>query len=292
MSRGQENQVVNEAQGQNATAAKNAQQSYNAAQSDIGNYENQLSQFAAANPYGEGGQYQAAQNQVLSNTADAMGKSAGQAVQSAAVRTGQNAGGAIAATEAMQQNNERNLAAQEAKANEQRIGAGAQYGAETLKASEAPAQLEAGLTGQQLNAQDNTLATQQNAARNNPSFLDTLGESFAAGLGKTAAGQKGCWIAARVFGGWNDPRTRKVRLWIFGPFTDKWYGALLAAAYARFGEFVAERLMPYSWTLRWILRKVFEAALRRAEAWERTQDGYNVIHALDHPLGAMQEETR
>ena len=65
MSRGQENQVVNEAQSQNATNAANAQTSYNAAQADVGNYQGQLAKFAAANPYGEGGAYQTDQNKVL-----------------------------------------------------------------------------------------------------------------------------------------------------------------------------------------------------------------------------------
>lgn len=262
MSRGQENQVVNEAQGQNATAAKNAQQSYDAAQTDVGNYQNQLAQYAAANPYTEGGQYQTAENQVLSNTADAAGQAAGQAMQSQAVRTGQNAGGAIAATEAAQQANERNLAGQEAQATANRINAGAQYGQSVLQGSEVPAQLEQGLTGQQLQSQDSTLNTQEGAAKT-PSFLDELGSGLiSAGVG--FAGGKGCWIAARLFGGWSDPRTKLVREWIFGPFAEKWYGMLPAALYARHGEFVAERLMPRSPLLTRLLRRIFEAALRRA----------------------------
>jgi hypothetical protein len=284
MSRGQENQVFNQAQGQNATAAKNAQTSYNTAQSDIGNYQDQLAKFAAGNPYGEGGQYQTAQNEVLSNTADAMGRSAGEALQGAAVRGGMNAGAGIAATEAMQQNNERNLAAQEAKANEQRIGAGAQYGADVMKASAVPAQIETSLTGQQLNAQDNTLGTQERAAQT-PSLMDELGNGIVnAGqtFAKSFAAAHGCWIAARLFGGWNDPRTRKVRLWVFGPFAETWYGWLPAALYARFGETIADKWMPRSPLLTRVLRKVFEAALRRAEAWENTEDGFRAIHPFDH----------
>lgn len=281
MSRGQENQVVNESQQQNATAATNAQNSYNQAQTDIGDYQQQLSQFAAANPYGQGGQYETTQNQVLSNTADAAAQAAGQAMQSEAVRTGQNAGGAIAGTEATEQANERNLASQEAQANQNRINAGATYGQDVLKASEVPAQLESSLTGQQLSAQDSTLGTQEKAAET-PSFGEDLfngimqaGQSFAGAYGKAL----GCWIAARLFGGWNDPRTKKVRLWIFGPFAETWYGALPAALYARFGETIADEWMPRSPLLTSALRKLFEAALRRAERWEKTEDGHAVIHA-------------
>lgn len=274
MSRGQENQVVQQAQQQNATAAQNAQQSFNSAQGDIDNYQQQLAQFAAANPYGQGGQYQSTQNQVLSNTADAAARAAGQALQSQAVRTGQNAGGAIAATEAMQQANERSLAGQEAKANADRINSGAAYGQDILKASEVPAQLQTNLTGQQLNAQDQTLSTQERAAEQ-PSFMDELGqgligagEGFAAGFGGKMGG-KSCWIAAKLFGGWDDPRTKLLRRWIFGPYAETWHGMIPAALYARYGERIA-KLMPRHRLLTRLLRKIFEAWLRRALVW---QDG-------------------
>lgn len=266
--------MVSQAQQQNATAAQNAQQSFNSAQGDIGNYEQQLAQFAAANPYGQGGQYQTAQNQVLSNTADAAGQAAGQALQSQAVRTGQNAGGVIAATEAMQQANERNLAGQEAKANADRIDSGAQYGQDILKASEVPAQLQSNLTGQQLNAQDQTLNTQERAAEQ-PSFMEELGqglvgagEGFASGFGG-GMGRGHCWIAAKLFGGWDDPRTKLLRRWIFGPYAETWYGMIPAALYARYGERIA-KLMPRHRLLTRLLRKIFEAWLRRALVW---QDG-------------------
>lgn len=173
MSRGQENQVFDTSQEQNETAAKNAQTSFNNAQTDVGNYEDQLSKFAAGNPYVKGGELETDQNKVLSNTADAGARAAGQALQSAAVRTGQNAGGAIAATEAMQQENERNLAEQEAKANQQRIGAEAGYNKDVLGATEIPATLEAGLTGQQLGAQSNALSDQEKAA-STPSTADAV----------------------------------------------------------------------------------------------------------------------
>ena len=272
MSRGQENQVVSTATQQNTTAANNAQQSYTKAQTDAGAYEKQLADYAAANPYGQGGQYQQAENQVLSNTADAAGQSAGEAMQSQATRTGVNAGGAVAGTTSAEQANERALAGQEATANANRISSGATYGQSVLNASQVPEQMQAGLTAQQLGEQSSALNTQQNAA-SQPSTADVaFGDVLQAGQSAAAAYAKGgCWIAARLFGGWDDPRTHLVRAWIFGPFAESWYGKRLSCLYARHGCRVAEVWMPASPALTWILGKVFDAALRRARRWQRRE---------------------
>jgi hypothetical protein len=285
MSRGQEKQVVDTAQQQNKQAASNAQQAYTSAQGDIGDYQDQLAKFAAGNPYGQGGEYQTSQDQVLSNTADATGQAAGQAMQSQAVRTGQNAGGAIAASEAAQQAAQRTLGSQEAAANANRISSEAGYNQDTLKASEVPATLQTALEGQQLNAQDQSLDTQQKAA-STPSTADTVfgdvlsAASDAAGI--ATGGRKGCWIAARLFGGWDDPRTELVRSWIFGPLMETWYGIVPAVLYARYGEPIARRWMPKSRALTWALRRIFEAALRRAEKWEENEKRIARFRALQN----------
>lgn len=190
MSRSQQGSVLNQATGQNATYNANAQTSYNNAQTDEGNFESQLGEYAAANPYVEGGQYQTSTNKVLANTADAGAQSAGNAIQSAAVRTGQNPAGAIAATEAMQEQNERNLSSQEGEATADRIGKQAEYNTNVLNASEQPANFEAQLASQQASAAQGTLNTEEQAAQT-PSFEDELGNgliqagvSFAGGYGK------------------------------------------------------------------------------------------------------------
>lgn len=187
MSRGQENQVFDTAKQQNTDAASKAQESYDKAQTSIGQQQQDVDayrtageKFAAENPYIAGGEYQTAQNQQLANTADASAQSAGQALQSQAVRTGQNAGGAIAATEAMQQTNERNLAAQEAEANEKRLSNLANYNQQVVnQAGELPS-LQAGVTGaetnlvgQQLGSQQASLNTAQKAGET-PSFMEQL----------------------------------------------------------------------------------------------------------------------
>lgn len=182
MSRGQENQVFNTSEQQNQQYNQNAQQSYTQAQGDVANYQDQLSKFAAANPYGQGGEFQTSQNQVLANTSDAAAQAAAQQMQGQAVRTGQNSGSAIAATQATEGANERNLSSQEAAQNAARIQNQAGYNQQTLSATGLPASLETSLSGQQATAGNAALEDEQKAGAQ-PSFMDTLGSSFASGLG-------------------------------------------------------------------------------------------------------------
>ena len=279
MSRGQESQVLSTAEQQNQQFNTNAQTSYNQAQTGVTDYQNQLSQYAAANPYNAGGEFQTSQNKVLANTSDAAAVAAGQTMQGQAVRTGQNAGSAIAATQTDEQANERNLSADQATQNAARISNQAGYNDQTLKASEVPATLETALSGQQSGAGNTSLETGQKAAED-PSFLDTLGSSFAKGLGGSVGGAvgaglktavSGCWIAARLWGGWNEPRTVLMRLWLALHLSRTWYGRPLVAAYSRWGERVADRWMPQAnpggRVLTLILRMIFEASLGRAEIW-------------------------
>ncbi len=282
MSRGQENQVVNTSSDQNKQFNENAQQAYTGAetalsteQGDIGQYQDQLAKFAASNPYTAGGAYQTAQNKVLANTADAAAQRAGQTLQSQATRTGQNAGGAIAATEAMQQQNTRDLSADQSKANAERIGAGADYGSKVLSASSVPASLEGALaaeqgklTGTEADAGNAALGIDQKASEQ-PSFLDTLGSSFAqsfgSGIGSLASGKikPPCWVAAELYGGWENERTITVRAWLFGTFRKSWYGRALTDLYVRFGERAAERIRTRPVERR-ILKWLFDKALQSA----------------------------
>src|ERR1035437_10089422 len=100
MGRATEQNIEQQAGDQNKTFNANAQSAFQGAQGsldtqqgDVNQYQTQLSQFAAANPYGAGGQYQPSVTQAPAGTADAASQSASQAAQAAAVRTGQNASG-------------------------------------------------------------------------------------------------------------------------------------------------------------------------------------------------------
>jgi hypothetical protein len=272
MSRGQENQVNTAAGDDAAKFNTNAQGSYDAAQNDIGNYQAQLAQFAGANPYGTGGAYQTSVNQSTANTADAAGQAAGEGLESAAVRTGQNTGGAIGASEAINEANTRNLLATQANANESRINQGANYGKEALAASEVPATLEANLSGQQANAGNAALGTQQKAAET-PSVGEEFFDPALQAAGKAfGAAAVGCWIAAELFGGWEDPRTILFRLWLSEVFSRRWYGPVVLGAYQRWGQQTALRLRQDK-KLRACFEWLFGKGLVEAEEWLATADG-------------------
>lgn len=279
MSRGQETQAFDTASSQNQQYNTNAQTAFNKAQGDVTDYEDQLAKYAAGNPYGEGGEYETDTNRVLANTADAGAQSAGQAIQGAAVRTGENAGGAIAATEAMEEANQRNLGGQEATAQQQRIGQQAGYNKDVLSATAVPEQMESSLSGQQAGAANSALGEETKAGET-PSFLDTLGSSFAqsfgSGIGSLASGDLGkikCHVAARIFGGWGDKRTVLVRLWLHCVFARRWYGRLPVWAYGRWSHTIAEEWMPQSRAVDWAMRCLFAAALAQAEIWLATRPG-------------------
>jgi hypothetical protein len=192
MSRGQQGQVFNTAKGQNATLNQESQTSFDTTNKDIGDYASAVGEFKAANPYGQGGQAQTIENQQLSDTAAGGAQAAGQALQGAAVRTGQNAGGAIAATENMQEANQRALAGEEAAATQQRLGAGTGYGEAVLGATENIPKMQDTVASQQGQLAQGTLGITEDAAKT-PSFMDELGtgliqagENFAGAAGKAA----------------------------------------------------------------------------------------------------------
>jgi hypothetical protein len=190
MSRAQMGNVVNTAQGQNATLNQNSNTSFNAAQNDVNSYANEVGAFKAANPYVTGGAAETAENQQLADVAAASGTSAGQALQGAAVRGGENPGAAIAATKDIQTGNERALTGQEAAATERRLAAGTGYGQTVLGATGDVSKMEDTIANQQGSLAAGALSTEERAAAM-PSFLDELGQgmiqsgnSFAQGYGQ------------------------------------------------------------------------------------------------------------
>lgn len=290
MSRGQENEVNTTAGNQNATFNQNAQGSYNAAQNDVGDLAKSTAAFAAANPYGAGGAYQTAVNQSTANTADAASQAAGDALQGQAVRTGQNAAGSIGATQAIDEANTRNLMQTQANANANRISKGADYSAEALKAQQVPAQMEAQLSGQQAGAGNTSLETQQKAAET-PDLGEELmggvlsaGQAFAGGFGG-GVGKSVCWIAAELYGGWEDPRTILFRLWLLFDFDNRWYGSPLVALYHLHGERVAGWIRR-DFVLRAIFSNIFDRGLRQAEEWLATRPGRVALATHNQYRGA------
>lgn len=272
MSRAQQGAVDTTATNENTTYNTNAQSGDNAAQGDIGSYADAVGAFKAANPYGQGGPVQTAQNQEVSDAAAGGAQAAGNALQSAAVRTGQNAGGAIAATEDMQENNTRNLMGQEAGDTAADASANAGYQGQVVADTGNVEGLQSGLANQEATAAQGALGTEEQAAQT-PSFMDELGsgliqagDNFAGGFGQGYGAQVakgGCWIAAELYGGWEDPRTILVRSWIFGKFRQRWYGELLCRAYLRWGEGIAEAIKVrrrLRASFQWLFDRALEAA--------------------------------
>ena len=51
-----------------------------------------------------------------------------------------------------------------------------------------------------------------------------------------------CWIAASLWSGWNDRRTRLVQFWLRNVYSKTIFGNLFCRLYSRYGERVAEQV--------------------------------------------------
>lgn len=104
------------------------------------------------------------------------------------------------------------------------------------------------------------------ASQQTPTALGTVLGTVGtlAGAGATAYAGKPCWIAAEIFGGWEEPRTELVREWLVDNYSGHW----LLEQYAKHGERVAESIRAHR-SLRWMFTKVCNAALCAAmRSWE------------------------
>jgi hypothetical protein len=183
MSRGQSTQAFNTASNENAADFGNAQSAFGSSEDAIGNYNNQLARFVSSNPYTSGGEFDQAINTGLSNVSDAGANSLRGALQSQALRTGQNSAADAATAEAGAQQNTRNLSAALANAQQQRISDEAGYNQAALGATAVPVSAYQSLYGSSQNAADSALGNETQAAKV-PSFWDEVGSSLAGNLGR------------------------------------------------------------------------------------------------------------
>ena len=83
-----------------------------------------------------------------------------------------------------------------------------------------------------------------------------------AGMGMEAAMM--CWVAASLFGGWNDRRTRMVQFWLRNVYSKTFIGSLFCKVYVRYGERVAELVKAYS-PVRFAVKPIFDYFLLEAQ---------------------------
>jgi hypothetical protein len=102
-----------------------------------------------------------------------------------------------------------------------------------------------------------------NAQSSTGTELLGLGTAFAGDAATTFAGKPGCWIAAAVYGGWDDPRVDMARNFIFNIWAqESVIGYLVAKLYKKVGERVA-RIVKCSSILRRIFKPLFDVAVRK-----------------------------
>jgi hypothetical protein len=108
----------------------------------------------------------------------------------------------------------------------------------------------------------------ENQSHPNQEGLKTAGD-FIADLGQGAKGVglkvPGCWIAAAVYDGWEDPRTIDVRRWLNTEFTKSLTGKIVMATYLAIGREVAW-FVKRSSLLRKVFKPLFDKALAKARA--------------------------
>lgn len=102
-------------------------------------------------------------------------------------------------------------------------------------------------------------------AANKSGLLGALGGAVGGLFG--AAGQAGgfgklfCWVAAKTFNGWLDPRTIMVRNYLLNDFGKRWYGIPIVQLYAKYGEWISNQR-----SLMFLLKPVMYSALENARA--------------------------
>lgn len=190
MSRGQSTQTFNTAADQNKTDFSNAQNAFGDTESSIGNYNNQLAKFVSGNPYTKGGEFDSTINTGLANVSDAGANSLKGALAETALRTGQNSASNAATAASAAQQNTRDLSANLAQAQQQRIAGEAGYNQTALGATATPISANQALFGTSTGAANNTLGTEEGAAKT-PGFWDEVGSGLAAGIVKNVVGGKG-----------------------------------------------------------------------------------------------------
>jgi len=199
MSRNQQGKVFGQSDYNSQNLQAESQTGFNTTQNDINDFHSAINAFKAQNPYVEGGEFETAANQELAGTAAGGGQALSQTLQGQSVRTGQNAGGAIAAGKEVAAENQRRLAGEEAGATEARLGGETAYNEAGLKATGEIPGMEDKLAEEEGGLGLGYMNTAQKAGET-PSFWDTLGESFGGAFGGAFGKGLGQWTEQELTG--------------------------------------------------------------------------------------------
>lgn len=267
MSRAQQGQIESTETGNSATSTAAATKSQEQQQGDINEGTSQLAKFAADNPYVQGGAAQVASNQTISGAADASAEGAKAGAQSQAERTGQNPAAANAAAITAAQNAQRTASAEQGSATTSRLASETGYGKDVMEQGNVLTNEQAALTGNLTGEAQGQEGVAEDAAKT-PSFLDELGSGLIQGGEMAgAAAAKGCWIAAELYDGWDDPRVSLIRAYLFGSFSESRIGAWLTHLYVLYGIRAAE-IIRRNRTARFAFKMIFDRALSAAKKWK------------------------
>ena len=122
------------------------------------------------------------------------------------------------------------------------------------------------------NTEANAVQTADQEATNNIMGLATgaMGATGALLMGK-------CWVAAELYGGWEDPRTIALRRYIFGEYSKSFRGKIFASLYLKFGERVAKHIKTHPIS-RWFAQKIFDRLLVAATNKDRQVNHVSLAH--------------
>lgn len=195
MARGEASKAFGVAQQTQKTAAGEAATEFGAVNDSIKEYQDNLSKFVSSNPYTKDGEYDRTILPGLADTANAGASSLRGALQEQSARTGENAAGSAATAAEAARASTRDLATQEAEAEQNRIKGETTYNQAGLEAGTVPIQAQGQLFGTTTGASTGATGNMIGAANADKSFWDTLGDSFATQFGKTLGGGSGGYIA-------------------------------------------------------------------------------------------------
>src|SRR5579859_6313354 len=122
MGRSESKQVVNQETSQSAQDQANAQAAFGSTNAAVGDYRKALSGFMAANPYGQGGEYERSQAAIGNNVAAAGQNAVTEDINNSVARTGENRANAPNVIAESRRNQERSLTNFLAGSNADRIG--------------------------------------------------------------------------------------------------------------------------------------------------------------------------